>query len=217
MTTNILSLPLLGSTVETGTNEDWLDSWFFGIAGSALAYPAAGNTGTGALGAITVGAGTPLGNSILKIVALTPVVTFTVTDDDGNMLGAGSAGVPFTQAGFNFTFTAGGSPAVGDAFTIAVAPKPLDISGIFFSLTIKRAPSRSGQPILEIDTNDVGSAVLINGGVTGIVSTSVAKEIILQRCPPGTYVFDIVGVAGSTRRVVSGTLNVVDGCSYTFA
>lgn len=217
MATNILSLPLVSCTVETGTNEDWRDSFAFQVAGAAVGYPASTNIGNGTLGAITVGSGTPIGDSVVRILSVSdPTTAFEVADLDGNVIGIGVVGAAFSAAGFGFTLSQGGTAfSVGDAFTISVKGAPIDLTGIFLSLAVREAADATDVLL----SGSTGDGSLSNSGTTGIMSTAFAQARIAQHMDGGkSYGFDVIAVAdGIKRRVISGTLNIVDGYSFTFA
>lgn len=90
-------------------------------AGSSAAF--AGNTGNGAMGAITVGAGAKPG--AYKLVIIEPGANagvFTVEDPDGVVIGRGTVAVAFNLGGLTFTLADGATDFVaGDGFTITVA------------------------------------------------------------------------------------------------
>lgn len=85
---------------------------------------AAGNTGNGAMGAITVAsnANLQLGNYTVKITkAAANAGDFALLDPQGKVVGAGTVAVAFNQAGFAFTLADGATDfVVGDSFSIAV-------------------------------------------------------------------------------------------------
>lgn len=87
-----------------------------GLTASSVA--AAGNTGNGAMGAITVNTvATQVGVYQLVYTAAT---AFTVTAPDGDTA-TGTNGVAFSALGIGFTMTTGGTPMVaGDGFAITV-------------------------------------------------------------------------------------------------
>jgi hypothetical protein len=92
-------------------------------ATSASVVADEGNTGAGAMGAITVSNSAKPGDYVLKITkAATGAGDFQVTDPDGVIVGVGTVAVAFSGGGLSFTL-ADGDPdfAVGDMFTITVA------------------------------------------------------------------------------------------------
>lgn len=91
--------------------------------GTATAAADAGNTGDGAMGAITVTAGAVVGKYRLVITtAAANAGTFVVVDPNGRMLGAGTVAVAYSDSGLAFTLADGAADfVVGDAFTITVA------------------------------------------------------------------------------------------------
>ena len=90
-------------------------------AGSAVA--GGGNTGDGAMGAITVGADAQAGDYILTVTkADTNAGDFQVVDPQGDVAGVGTVAVAFAGGGLSFTLADGSADfVVGDAFTITVA------------------------------------------------------------------------------------------------
>lgn len=103
-------------------------------AGSSAAF--AGNTGNGAMGAITVGAGAKAG--VYKLVIIEPGTNagrFQVEDPDGIVIGVGTVAAAFSAGGLSFTLADGGTDFVaGDGFDITVAAgslkyKDFDVAG----------------------------------------------------------------------------------------
>lgn len=90
--------------------------------GSASAQAAAGNTGNGAMGAITVGNGAKDGEYTLTITAAAANAgSFEVVDPDGVIVGTGTVGVAFNSGGLSFTLADGSTDfAEDDAFAITV-------------------------------------------------------------------------------------------------
>jgi Bacteriophage lambda head decoration protein D len=90
--------------------------------GTASAVADAGNTGDGAMGAITVSAGAKPGKYRLVVVEPgTDVGTFEVFDPDGVLIGSGVVASAFSLGGLAFTLADGAADFVaGDAFTITV-------------------------------------------------------------------------------------------------
>lgn len=90
--------------------------------GAATAEADSGNTGDGAMGAITVSAGAVIGDYRLVIVAAaTDAGTFLVSDPNGKLVGTGTVGSAFALGGLSFTLADGAADfVVGDGFTINV-------------------------------------------------------------------------------------------------
>lgn len=89
-----------------------------GAAAAVTPAAAAGNTGNGTVGAVTVDAGATPGTYRALFYAATK---FQLLDPGGVEVARGSTGVAL-DGPINFTITAGGTPfAVGDAFTFPVA------------------------------------------------------------------------------------------------
>jgi len=91
--------------------------------GSASAAADAGNTGNGAMGAITAGAGAKAG--VYRLTIIEPAAdagAFQVEDPDGINAGSGNVGSAFSGGGLSFTLADGATDFVaGDAFDITVA------------------------------------------------------------------------------------------------
>jgi len=89
----------------------------------ATAAAAAGNTGNGAMGAITVGAGAKVGDYTLTFIE--PGANggdFIVEDPDGITVGAGAVATAFAGGGLGFTLADGAADFVsGDQIVITVA------------------------------------------------------------------------------------------------
>ncbi|MGE0718844.1 MAG: head decoration protein [Alphaproteobacteria bacterium] len=93
------------------------------VATPATAAAVGGNTGNGAMGAVTVGAGAVPGVYRLTITAAAADAgAFMLRDPSGVVVGIGKVGVAFAGGGLAFTLADGGTDFVaGDAFTITVA------------------------------------------------------------------------------------------------
>jgi hypothetical protein len=91
-------------------------------AAGAVAAAYAGNTGNGAMGAVTLSAGVQAGVYRLTIVEPgTNVGTFVVEAPDGRMIGRGVVASAFSAGGLAFTLADGATDFVaGDGFTITV-------------------------------------------------------------------------------------------------
>jgi hypothetical protein len=105
---------VLGSTGLTSTET---------ISGAA----AAGNVGTTTIGSLSTSASAV--NGVYNVVQLTAGATgeFEVGRPDGTIDGVGKIGTAYAGS-INFTLTTGGSPAVGDSFSITVT-RPFDEAG----------------------------------------------------------------------------------------
>jgi hypothetical protein len=91
-------------------------------AAGAVATAFAGNTGDGAMGAITLSAGAMAGTYKLVIAEPgTNVGTFVVEDPDGKIVGRGVVASAFSAGGLAFTLADGSADFVaGDGFNIVV-------------------------------------------------------------------------------------------------
>lgn len=93
------------------------------IRGTASSAALGTNTGNGAMGAVTLGAGAKEG--AYKLVIIEPAANagaFTVEDPLGVVIGKGTVGVAFSAGGLSFTLADGATDFVaGDGFVITVA------------------------------------------------------------------------------------------------
>jgi len=91
--------------------------------GTASAAADAGNTGDGAMGAITVGTDSKVGDYRLTIIETVAAAgAFEVQDPDGISVGTGDVAAAFSGGGLSFTLADGPADfAAGDAFTLTVA------------------------------------------------------------------------------------------------
>ena len=92
------------------------------FAGTATAAAFAGNSGDGAMGAITVSGAAQAGVYKLTIVgAATDAGAFTVEDPNGVEIGTGNVAAAFSAGGLAFTLADGATDfVVGDGFDITV-------------------------------------------------------------------------------------------------
>lgn len=92
------------------------------VIGTATAAAAAGNTGNGTMGAVTLGAGAKAG--VYRVVCIEPAAnagTFAVEDPDGVIIGRANVAAAFAGP-IGFTIADGATDFVaGDAFTVTVA------------------------------------------------------------------------------------------------
>lgn len=90
---------------------------------SATVTPVFTGTGNGALGAVTVADYVNTGVYYIRIVkAASNAGDFVLVDPAGDVIGHGTVGVAFAQAGFSFTLADGATDfVVGDSFKLTVA------------------------------------------------------------------------------------------------
>lgn len=152
------------------------------VLGSFLATPTgiaaavAGNTGNGAMGAITATAHKALKVGIYRVritKAAANAGDFAVIDPQGDVVGTGTVAVAYSQAGLAFTLADGATDfVVGDSFTIAV-------SGTTKYKLVEATAT---------DGTEVASAVLIadSTGVSGDITLAAntdTKVLALTRGP----------------------------------
>ncbi|MEW6775024.1 MAG: head decoration protein [Bdellovibrionota bacterium] len=96
-----------------------------------------GNTGDGAMGAVTLGAEAVPGVYKLRITkAAANAGDFQVTDPQGDVIGVGTVGVAFAGAHLNFTLADGSADfIVGDGFDITVPAGAGKVKEIDFAAT----------------------------------------------------------------------------------
>lgn len=90
--------------------------------GAATPAAVAGNTGTGTIGAVTVGLGAKVG--VYRAICIEPATDagkFVIEDPDGIIVGVATVGVAFSGGGLGFTIADATDFVAGDGFTIAVA------------------------------------------------------------------------------------------------
>ena len=134
--------------------------------GTATAVADAGNTGTGAMGTITVTAPAQIGAYRLVITAAaTDAGTFIVTDPNGVPLSTGTVGAAYSDGGLAFTLADATDYVVGDAFTI-------NVSG---SYKYKRAVETA------TDGSKVAAAVVLTE--TAIAGSTDTKVLVLVKGP----------------------------------
>lgn len=130
----------------------------------ASAAKSGGNTGNGAMGAITVGAGAQAGIYKLRVTkAAANAGDFQVIDPAGDVIGVGTVAVAFNSGGLSFTLADGATDfVVGDGFDITV--------------------SGSGQYVAysnsATDGSDVAVAILKDNVAD---STSAQKVVVVSR------------------------------------
>jgi hypothetical protein len=105
------------------------------IAKAAGTVAGAGNTGTGTVSGVSLGALAELGNYILTCIATaTNGGTFQVKAPDGRVLPPATVGAAYTSDHINFTVNDGGTDfALGDSFTVPVVAGSGKVRAINFA------------------------------------------------------------------------------------
>jgi hypothetical protein len=143
---------------------------------TGTATAAAGNTGNGTMGAVTVTShkNLQLGTYKLTIVkAAANAGDFVVTDPAGDVVGFGTVAVAFSQGGLAFTLADGATDfVVGDSFSIVVAGTE--------KYKLVEATATDG--------TEVASVVVVGNATGNAVSTTVANAtdttfLVLYRGP----------------------------------
>jgi len=145
--------------------------------GSITSAAVAGNTGNGAMGAVTGSAGVKPGVYRLTIVEpATNAGAFVVEDPDGITIGNGDVAAAFSAGGLAFTLADGATDfAAGDQFTITVAAgsgkyvkhvsTAADGSQVVAGILLNALPGVNGDYKGAIYTNDAEvSGAMLNGG-----------------------------------------------------
>lgn len=194
--TAILQLALIRVQFETSDNEDWRDGVAFVTAGSATGYPVPGIVGNGYVSNPAVMPGADLG---AYAITMTGASGYQVRDPDGELIGIGLVGIPWSRSGISFNLVAGTIPFVaGDTLAISVLPKPIDITGIDFEMDV-----RLGLGATSYLYASTGNGYLVNDGATGVLGFAV-PQAKMERLPPGELISDILGHGdGITRRCVT--------------
>lgn len=128
---------------------------------ATAAAKAGGNTGNGAISAVTIANPDKVGP---YVVTFTSATAFTVEDPDGYVLGNGSTGVTFTDD-VAFTITAGGTAFVaGDGFVITVAAGSGKLKPSVLSATDgSQVPYSIAGETVDATSADVTSACYFSG------------------------------------------------------
>lgn len=208
MPTNIQQLPLIQARITHADNEDLLASFAFMTAGTAAGYPLASNQGNATIGPVTTSAGAKIGDSKVQVASvMSGVATYLVFDPDGGVIGIGTSGVPFNQGGLSFTLSANTvAMQTGDAYTIVVLGKPLDLTGITFAMQVR---TEATDAVVYADAN-TSNGQLLNGLTAGTLGIVIPQNV--QPFKPGSYGFDILASGDNLdRRAVTGPLIVEAG------
>lgn len=135
-------------------------------AGTATAAAAAGNTGNGAMGAVTVAGDAQPGDYQWKITkAAANAGDFEVTDPLGQLVGVGTVAVAFAGGGLSFTLADGATDfVVGDSGTISVTARTVK-----YKIAARAATDGSNEPIavLADDADPSGGDVKAGVYLTG--------------------------------------------------
>lgn len=137
------------------------------VDGEAAATAGAGNTGDGAMGAITVAGTAQTGVYSLVIVkAAANAGDFVLKDPQGDVVGYGTVAVAFSADGLSFTLADGTADfIVGDSFTIAVT------GDVKYKIAVETAT----------DGSKVAAAVVIDD--YSVAATTDTKVLALVKGP----------------------------------
>ena len=181
--TNILSLPqLIGSKTQfvVAQNADWVDS----IAFSAIGSPIAATL----LGTITASSATVTGLSSTTALAPGMPISQAYGIPAGTFIGTIASSTSITMV--NSAGTAALATATNPSETLYFQPIPLDITGIYFRMQLRKTVAAS-QSWLEVST---ANGMLVNGGTTGTLGW-VVNGAILNLLPVFTYYADLIAQA----------------------
>lgn len=140
------------------------------VTGSASAVADAGNTGDGAMGAITVGAEAQPGDYVLTIMeAAANAGRFHLVDPEGDVVGEGNVAAAFSGGGLSFTLADGAADfVVGDFITITVA----DGTGKYYALDLTGTDGREDAAAVSLREAAPSGA---DGVAVSLVRHSVVK------------------------------------------
>jgi hypothetical protein len=163
---------------------------------TATSAAKAGNTGNGAMGAITMTSVANLKTGAYKVSIVKAAANagdFVLKDSEGDVLGTGTVGVAFSQAGFAFTLADGATDfVVGDEFTITVAgtvkykiveATATDGSEVAAAVLIADSLGQSGDIVLAATTDTKalaltrGPVIVADAGLTFGASVDTAGEL----------------------------------------
>lgn len=221
MASQILNIIPRRQDFEIGTNEDWVDGFAFVVASAPVEVADPSNKGNGTIGVVTVQPYTPLGTYRVVITDIENGATFFSLSllqigGGANELARGVVGLPLALNGISLTVNQGTTPfAVDDGFSLAVLGTLQDVSGIRFDMQLRRtlgtAADYPATVVLTASTEATPIPTLINAGAAGAVSLAI-RAPKMQSVPPALYDYDLIArEGGMTRRVYSGTANVVPG------
>lgn len=176
----------------------------------------AGNTGNGAMGAVTVGADAKVGDYTLTIVEpAANAGAFIVEDPDGIVIGNGDVAAAFNAGGLSFTLADGSTDfAAGDQFTITLvaseATEDLDVLGVSVrdaSLDVSNADTFEQYDSVPVMTQGViwvtaGATVAAGGAVYWNPATSRYTADAGHLAMTG-WVYDMAGVNGDIVKIAS--------------
>lgn len=165
---------------------------------TATSVAAATNTGTGAMGAITMTSKANLRKGDYKLVitkAVSNAGDFVLKDPDGDVVGTGSVATIFTQGGFSFTIADATDFIQGDSFTLTVdgtekykivEATATDGSEVAAGVLIADYLGQSTPIVLAAttDTNALilarGAAIVVKSALTygASVDTNAEKEVL---------------------------------------
>lgn len=149
----------------------------------------AGNVGTATIGTISGTTQSQNGNYNIVLLATSSTGAFEVGKPDGTIDGVGKIGTAYT-GGINFTITTGGTPTIGDTFTVAVT-RPFDEGGEQFKAWSPGAVDGSAQAL----------AIALYPAVTGASTTQ--KIAALRR--DGVFRLSAVNFAPSSFTATQST------------
>ncbi|BAU93360.1 hypothetical protein MPPM_4755 [Methylorubrum populi] len=221
MVSQILNIIPRKQNFETGTNEDWVDGFAFVVAASPVEVADPSNKGNGTVGAVTVQPYTPLGTYRIVITDIEAGATFyslslLQVGGGANELARGVVGAPLVVNGMSLTVNQGSTAfAVDDGFSLAVLGALQDVSGIRFDMQLRRtlgtASDYPATVVLSASTEAAPTPTLVNAGAGGTVNIAFPAAK-MQGIAPALYDYDLIARDGSiTRRVYSGTANIVPG------
>ncbi|MBB5762177.1 hypothetical protein HNR01_001797 [Methylorubrum rhodesianum] len=221
MASQILNIIPRRQDFEIGTNEDWVDGFAFVVASNPVEVADPTNKGNGTVGVVTVQPYAPLGTYRVVITDIEAGATFyslslLQVGGGASDLARGVVGAPLAVNGISLTVKQGTTAfAVDDGFSLSVLGVLQDISGIRFDMQLRRSlGTASDYPatvILSASTAALPIPSLVNSGAGGTVNIALPAAT-MRGVAPALYDYDLIAREGSvTRRVFSGTANIVPG------
>ncbi len=200
---------------ETAQVTDWLDGLpLIATPGPGGVVAGATNVGRGSLVAAAVDAGAEVGSA--QIVTVTGIAggltLLSVADLDGTVTAEGVVGAPVYAAGVTFTLSqvpGQTALAVGDTFAVSVLPKPVDLTGLVFTLDSRLSATSATFALRASSAPADGSAATIaNGGPAGTLAMRV-PQAAMARCPPGSYPHNLYATDPTTGQRVTAFCGLI--------
>ncbi len=187
---------LSGQNLKSGTI---LGKTLVGATAAAAAF--AGNTGTGAMGAITVTGDAKRG--LYKLVIIEPGTDagkFTVEDPDGNIIGTGVVASAFSAGGLAFTLADATDFVSGDGFNITVVGGAYKYAGFDPAATngVERA---AGILFMDVDATsaDTAGVAIVRQAIVGNTQITWANTATADQKSAALATLAAAGIVARTQ------------------